>query len=279
MLLSIYTYVKNGLFHDLHVVDMLKHHLPLADEIVVNEGYSSDGTYEKIAAIDQKIRIFRTRWAEPNDTSAWYIPLKDASRQRCRGEWCLHLDADEFIPEWEFGPIREYLATAAEDLIPVRFLNFYANYKVYHARPEAVVWPARKMILHRNRPDVEFWGDGANVRIRGRKDDGGEPGRFTCHHFGTVRHPARLRQKWHVQGAMYHKKRRWFNLPAAVFNLLPHDWADPKFLDDLRIYEGPYVKAVVDNPGEFVRDGFRLYDYLKARAAHQTDGGRPVAGG
>jgi hypothetical protein len=266
MLLSVYTYVKDGLYHDLHVVDMLRHHLPLADEIVVNEGYSTDGTYERITRIDPKVRVFRSRWAPPADSHEWYVPLKDAARRECRGEWCLHLDADEFIPEWDFEDIRRYLSTAQEDLIPVRFVNFYANYKVYHRDPAAVKWPARKMILHRNRPDVEFWGDGANVRIRGRPfswECPREP--FTCHHFGTVRHPSRLRQKWRVQGTMYNHLRRWLPVPAFLFNIFPHDWKDPQFLGGLEVYEGPYVKAVRDNPDEFVRDQFRVLDLLARR--------------
>jgi hypothetical protein len=43
MKLSIYTIVKNGLYNDLHVEAMLRHHLPLADEIVINDGFSDDG--------------------------------------------------------------------------------------------------------------------------------------------------------------------------------------------------------------------------------------------
>jgi hypothetical protein len=268
MLLSVYTYVKNGLFNDLHAVDMLKHHLPLADEIIVNEGFSSDGTYEAISHIDSKIRIVRTHWNKPNNDKGWYIPLKDAARRHCQGKWCLHLDADEFIPEWEFDDLRNYLSTADESLIPIRFINFYGNYKVFHAHPEKVNWPLRKMILHRNIPEIEFWGDGANVRIRGVPFDwGSSQCSIACHHFGTVRHAARLRQKWHIQGQMYTKKRSWLRLPAFMFNWRPHDWMDPQFLDDLRVYGGPYIKAVRDNPDEFVRDRFQLVAELMAREA------------
>jgi hypothetical protein len=255
--------VKNGIFHDLHIVDMLKHHLPLADEIVVNEGYSNDGTYELISNIDPKIRIFRSNWDAPRDSFSWYIPLKDAARKQCKGKWCLHLDADEFIPEWEFAMIRDYIAHTEEDLLPVQFHNFYANYKVWHPDPAKVKWPPRKMILHRNLPDIEFWGDGANVRWKQQPVRWDTPGfQATCHHFGTVRHPARLREKWHVQGAMYQGIRRWFNWPSFLFNILPHDWKDPQFIHDLRIYDGPYIKAVRDNPQEFVRDDMKLYQFL-----------------
>jgi hypothetical protein len=265
MLLSIYTYVKNALFFDLHLVDMLKHHLPLADEIIVNEGYSTDKTYEAICNLDPKIKVQRNRWNQPAGTAAWYLDAKETAKRPCQGEWCFHLDADEFVPEWEFDEIRRYIASAKEDLIPVKFLNFYANYKVLHSDPAKVGWPARKMILHRNRPEIEFWGDGANIRMKGQEqlDWGTEPPKFTVHHFGSVRNAARLREKWHIQAGVYAQKKRWFHLPSFLFNWRPHDWRDPQFLDQLQTYEGPYVKAVNINPEEFVRDRFQMYNYLK----------------
>ena len=101
MKLSLYTYVRNGLHLDFHVVQMLKHHVPLADEIIVNEGYSTDGTYEAITSIDPKIQVFRTNWDAPTHYR-WYGERKDPARRRCTGDWCLFLDSDEFIPEWQF---------------------------------------------------------------------------------------------------------------------------------------------------------------------------------
>ena len=87
---------------------------------------------------------------------------------------------------------------------------------------------------------------------------------FTCHHFGCVRNPARLREKWrNMRGRLYNAEQPRFRLPSFLFNLFPHDWADPDYLPYLRVYDGPYVKAVRDNPAEFVRDGLKLYKYLK----------------
>src|SRR5215216_3686938 len=118
MRLSLYTFVRNGLRYDFHVVQMLKHHLGLADEIVVNEGYSTDGTYEQISSIDPRIRVFRSDWGAQQGMD-WYRSFKEAARQRCTGDWCLYLDCDEFIPEWQFGALRQRLEMATEDLIPI----------------------------------------------------------------------------------------------------------------------------------------------------------------
>jgi glycosyltransferase involved in cell wall biosynthesis len=263
MLLSIYTFVKNGLYYDYHVVDMLKHHLPLADEIIVNEGRSSDGTYEQISRLDPKIKVFRSEWGNPKDFS-WFVKFKDSARNLCKGEWCILLDCDEFIPEWEFQRIRDYLERAQEIMIPVQLINFYGNYKVFHSDPEKIGWPARKMIIHRNLPNMEVWGDGSNVRLKGQAFTWDvSPQHFLCHHFGFVRNPARLRQKWRNIQGLHAERPPWFRLPSFLFDWKPHDWMDPGFLCDLALYEGPLIRAVKQNPTEFIRDKELLTRYLR----------------
>ena len=267
MRLSLYTFVQNGLFYDYHTVEMLKHHLPLADEIIVNEGYSSDGTYEAITGIDPKVKVFRTGWGHARGLD-WFTRFKNEARLRCQGDWCILLDCDEFIPEWEFENIRSFIDQTSDIMASVRLLNFYGNYKVLHSNAEKVKWPARKMVLHRNIPEIEIWGDGSSVRLKGTVLDWScARAEFACHHFGMVRQAARLRQKWSFHGRLYTRKSMWFGFPSFLFDYRPHSWEDPRFLDDLAIFEGPYVKAVHDNPEEFVRDGLELYRLLKNRVA------------
>ena len=265
MKLSLYTYVRDGLRLDFHVVPMLRHHLGLADEIIVNEGRSTDGTYEAITAIDPKIQVFQTDWSAP-DHYRWYGERKEPARRRCTGDWCLFLDSDEFIPEWQFEPLRAYLASAREDLVPIEMVNFYGNYRVYHASPEAVHWPSRKVAIHRNVPEIEFWGDGSNVRIGSQEYVWPErPYRFSCHHFGFVRHASRLREKWRTQSRMYVRQRFRLPVPSFVFDLLPHRWEDPAYFAGLKPYEGPVIAAVRADPAEFTRDGGALYKRLTGR--------------
>src|SRR6478735_7906916 len=123
MKISLYTAMRNCLTADYPCVEMLRHHLPLADEIVVNEGFSTDGTFEAISNIDPKIRVMRTKWSKPSGED-WWIHFKDAARRACTGYWCVHLDSDEFIPEWEFDQIRKHLTTTSDMMIPVQFTNF-----------------------------------------------------------------------------------------------------------------------------------------------------------
>jgi glycosyltransferase involved in cell wall biosynthesis len=258
--LSLYTFVRNGLYFDFHVEAMLRHHLPLADEIVVDEGYSTDGTFEAISGIDAKIRIFRNEW-DRSDPAQWHIKFKNRARANCTGDWCVMLDCDEFIPEWEFSRLRSQIATANQNVLPVKFLHFYGNYKVHQARQDRPHPPPYGLRIHRNLDTIEVWGDGANVRERDNpvRVEGG-PEAIAVHHFGEVRNPARLRRKWRTQ-ARQHRAHdaRWDFVPGFVYDLLPHRWDDPDIVAHLHRYEGPYLKAVRDNPEEFVRDGFRLY--------------------
>jgi hypothetical protein len=267
MTISIYTFVRNGLFFDFHVVPMLRHHLALADEIVVNEGYSNDGTYEAISSLSEKIKVFQSEWGKATGID-WFPKFKNEARKRCTGDWCILLDCDEFIPEWEFDELRRFLEQTEDDLVPMNFLNFYGNYRVYHASPRKVGWAARNVRIHRNIPDIGVWGDGANVRSENPERARSCAERhFTCHHFGFVRNPARLRQKWRLQGQLYRGRRNWLTEPAVLFDLMPHDWRDPQFLEDLAIYEGPHIRPVLDDPAEFIRDDLSLYEIVRNRAS------------
>ena len=270
MKISIYTIVRNGLYFDYHIVQMLKHHLPFADEIIINEGYSTDGTYEKIKNLDPKIKIFRNEW-DLSGNATLYAEFKERARKQCAGDWCILLDCDEFIPEWEFDNIRERLKRSEENVFSMRYVHFYGNYRVYHDNPQKVGWVLFKQAIHRNMVEMEVWGDGSNVRLKGHQN---EPIRvsqpFECHHFGFVRHPARLRQKWRIQHKLlFEKTAKWDKTPGVVFDLLPHDWLDKDFIDNLAIYEGPVIKTVEEEPSEFIRDDMLLYNMLLSQKTRQ----------
>jgi len=265
MRLSIYTFVKDGLYYDFHVAAMLKHHLPLADEIIVNEGYSTDGTYEAIKDLDPKIKVHRFEW-DRSDPLHWHQKFKNQARKLCSGDWCILLDCDEFIPEWEFARLRDFLTKTDKVIIPVRFIHFYGNYRVFIGRPGKIT-PTLGMRIHRNLETIEVWGDGANVRL-GRKFDPPTPAdeSFECHHFGCVRKPSRLRQKWRTQAKQHNEKNpKWDWMPSFLFDLFPYSWEDQDSLDSLAIYDGPHIQAVRDNPDEFVRDRFKLVDIIARR--------------
>jgi glycosyltransferase involved in cell wall biosynthesis len=275
MKISVYTSVRNGIFFDFHVVEMLRHHVELADEIVVNEGYSDDGTYERIRDIDPKIRIYRNQW-DRSQPGAWWRTFGDEARRLCTGDWCIKLDCDEFIPEWEFDRLRRLLVTTDKRILPMRFLNFYANYRVINYRID----PHWKFVIHRNQPDAEVVGDGANVSLKSEPWGELPEDAIVCHHFGAVRDRARLRQKWRNDGMMRRRVARFDWLPGFVYDLLPHSWLDSDFVNDLTVYDGPFVREVRNNPAEFTRDDMRVYEFLtKKQPIRPRSGASPPGAG
>ncbi len=272
--LSLYTSVRDGLYFDYHIVEMIRHHLPLADEIIVHDGNSTDGTFEAISKISPKVRIIRSDWGPPSDFG-WISSFKNVARDLAGGDWCINIDCDEFIPEWEFESLRGFLSTTSLDVVPLKQINFYGNYKVYHAFPENVPWPSVKHNIHRNLPNLRVVGDGSNVGFVQEGVDllnigSSSDAMFTCHHFGFVRNPARLREKWrNILGNIYAKHfggtPKNLSIPAFVFDIFPHKWLDRQFLSDLRLYDGKYIGPVRDNPDEFVRDKYKTYDHLRVR--------------
>jgi glycosyltransferase involved in cell wall biosynthesis len=248
---------------------MIRHHLALADEIIVHDGMSDDGTFEAISSIDPKVRVIRSDWGAPSGFD-WITSFKNRARNEARGRWCINIDCDEFIPEWEFESLRAYIEDCKFDVCSLRQVNFYGNYRVFHAHPARVPWPDIKNNIHRNLPYIQVVGDGSNVEsVDPTKTMSVDPDvRFDCHHFGFVRNPARLRQKWrNVLGNIYSSsfggKRKLFKLPSFLFDLWPHSWLDEQFLSDLEIYDGPYIRTVLDNPAEFTRDKMQTLSYLR----------------
>jgi glycosyltransferase involved in cell wall biosynthesis len=265
--ISLYTFVKDGIYGDFHVVDMIRHHVPFADEIVVNEGFSTDGTYEAIKDISPKVKIVRNH-LDRSEPSAWLRKSKDQARRLCTGDWCVLMDCDEFLPEWEFDRLRSHMAATDKDVLTATYKHFYGNYKVVYDNPDRPFPPRHKRIAHRNRPDVEIYGDGSDVRIPALGAAAEDPSfAFEVHHFGEVRNAARLRHKWHIQGRR-DMGNRWSWVPGFVFDLLPHKWFDQDFVQYLQPYEGPYVAAVRGNPNEFVRDDFALFEAVRNRQRH-----------
>jgi glycosyltransferase involved in cell wall biosynthesis len=239
---------------------------------------STDGTYEAIRNIDPKIKIFRSNWDDHAGLD-WVNHFKDEARRRCTGDWCILLDADEFIPEWKFEKLRTTLAQTDAITLSTNLLNFYGNFRVYHSAPEKFRLPAVKRNIHRNRPDITMHGgDASSVTYPGETFTM-DPSESVCtlHHFGAVRKPARLRELWrNMRGRLYNAPPPRVQLPSWLFGWFPHDWRDPDFLPYLAIYPGPYCAAVRNDEAEFTRDGMQLYDYL-LKHGHMPDGSRASA--
>ena len=271
MKISLYTLAKNAIRLDFHLKAYLEHHLQYADEIVIVECYSKDKTLDVINnTLSNKIKLQRVTWTPTSS----YLEILDQARRLCTGDWCIKLDIDEFIPEWEWKKLRQYLEIVGDVIVPIKLLNFYGNYKVYHSEPEKSYWPHVKWPIHRNCDSYEVWGDSSNVRMTGKNNlfNRVDDRYFEVHHFGAVRYASKLREKWRTQAirnqkhtGMYKERSEIIDLPAFFYKVLRHNWLDKAFMDFLKIYDGPVMDVVRSSPEEFIRDNMKTYNYIKKK--------------
>ena len=202
MKLSIYTGVRNGLTLDFPIVEMLTHHLPLADEMIVNEGYSggwhlranfwtgSEGPHHQ-----EQLGPFRPFGLAPaiggGCPAGLHRRLVYQARLRRvhpgvgvqQGSRATRPHVSH-CPSCSFHPLLRKLPSGE------------------HQALEKSRWPRFGFRIHRNVVDIEVVGDGANIRQIGHDFPPVSDEWIECHHFGAVRDPARLRQKWRNDTAM-----------------------------------------------------------------------------
>jgi hypothetical protein len=75
--------------------------LPICDEFLISEGYSSDETFEvvqKMAKLNKKIKIFRQKWPSAQN---WNVigKMTNSLREKCKYDYILSIQANEIFHE------------------------------------------------------------------------------------------------------------------------------------------------------------------------------------
>src|ERR1019366_9266867 len=107
MLVSGFTVIRNAELMGYPVVQSIQSILPLVDEFVIGVGQSDDNTRKLIEGIgNSKIKIFDSYW-DTNQTSKGLILSQKTNEalEKCRGDWCFYLQADEVVHECDFAPL------------------------------------------------------------------------------------------------------------------------------------------------------------------------------
>ena len=139
MIVSAFTYVRNGFTYAYPFVESIKSLLPLADEYIVVIGKSNDGTREAVVALNNpKIKIVDTVWDEALRTGGKvFAQQANIGMDHCRtdADWLFHLQADEVLHEKELPLLRHALQqnvnnNAIEGLL-FPFVHFYGDYHHY----------------------------------------------------------------------------------------------------------------------------------------------------
>ncbi len=133
-MISGFIILKNVLVAGYPFVEAIASALPVCDEFLISEGYSTDGTYEvvqKIAKLNKKVKVLRQNWSNKK-TMTVLAEVTNAVRQNCKYNYILSVQANEVIHEQSV----EYLKALPEMCPKVRafclpFLELLWNYKFF----------------------------------------------------------------------------------------------------------------------------------------------------
>ena len=212
MIVSAFTFIKNGDILGYPFIESIKSVLPIVDEFVINVGDCEDQTLEKINNISSsKIKIIQSSWNENMvDRGFIYGQQKMIAQYSCSGDWLFYIEGDEIYHEKDLMHIREQLEVNLNEekveAIAFKFLHFYGNKNSYLNSPGWYRSEARiiKSSIRSYAPDGLFW----------LVLDSNKLGRYPraklldiyCYHYGWVRSEEEMNLKSHKIQKYWNKK-------------------------------------------------------------------------
>ena len=128
--ISAYTTVTNAIEREYCVEEAIHSVLRFADEVIVLDGGSTDGTLDLIFSIgDPRIKVYHMEWLH-NIGIGIYGIAKSLSLARCTSDWCVLFDADEVYHEMDSDKIKKIPQSVSDNIVALRFntVHFYKDY-------------------------------------------------------------------------------------------------------------------------------------------------------
>lgn len=212
MKVSAFTICRNAVSFDYPIVEVIRSALPIVDEFIVNVGQSEDGTRELIRSIgSDKVQILDSVWDDSMKQDGLLFSYEtNKALACCTGDWALYLQADEVLHEADHDVIRrslrEHLGNPAVLGFTFRYLHFYGDYRSVHP------WFYHRAVrIIRNDGQVESCGDAVGFWLKADQGwmqsvhkDRIRPSGATIYHYGWVKQPRVLLDKFRYQVARHH---------------------------------------------------------------------------
>jgi glycosyltransferase involved in cell wall biosynthesis len=211
--ISGFTLVRNGVKFDYPFLESLRSLLPLVDELVVNVGCGEDDTLNKVRQFASQEGMGKVVWFE----SHW--PLDDPEKkkggqilseqtnlalERCTGDWCIYLQADEVLHEDDVPKIQssmsKYLDTPEVEGLLFDYVHFYGSFDVVNCSRGAYRHEVRAI---RRSAGGRSIGDAQSFRKPNGKLKVVQTG-VRVFHYGWVRTPNAMKEKTFFMDQLYH---------------------------------------------------------------------------
>lgn len=212
--ISGFTLVRNGVQYDYPYLESLRSLLPLVDELVINVGVGDDATLERVREFADregqgKVQIFESRWPlnDPEKKKGGLILSEQTNLalDRCTGDWCVYLQADEVLHEDDATALRQrieqvHAAPRVEGLL-FDYVHFYGSFGVVQQTRSAY---RREVRCIRRASGGRSVGDAQSFR----KPDGSKLSVVRAgarvFHYGWVRTPEAMKEKTFFMDQLYH---------------------------------------------------------------------------
>ncbi len=206
--------IRNGERFDYPFIESLRSLLPLVDELIVNVGVGDDNTLNTIRRFSAneglgKISIFESVWPldDPEKRRGGRILAEQTNLalERCSGDWCLYLQADEILHEEDHEALREALRRGLDrpdvDGILFNYRHFYGSYDIIQDSRSAY---RREVRAIKRSSGARSVGDAQSFRLA----DGTKPrvlhSSARIFHYGWVRTPDAMKDKTTFMDSLYH---------------------------------------------------------------------------
>jgi hypothetical protein len=100
-MISGFIIVKDVLKPGYPFVEAIASALPICDEFLISDGYSTDGTYEvveRIAKMNSKVKVFRQEWPKEKKFTV-LAEVTNWIRAKCNGDYIFSIQANEVVHE------------------------------------------------------------------------------------------------------------------------------------------------------------------------------------
>ncbi len=214
MKVSGFTLVRNGTQFDYPYMESLKSLLPLVDELVVNVGIGDDDTLARVQKLANedgagKIKIFESKWPldDPEKKRGGLILSEQTNLalDRCTGDWCIYLQADEVLHEEDYPKIRQALQTYSSDSqvdgLLFDYVHFYGSFDVIQQTRSAY---RREVRIIKKSSGARSIGDAQSFRKVGHEKLQVAHCGAKIYHYGWVRPPEVMKEKTFFMDSLYH---------------------------------------------------------------------------
>lgn len=226
--ISVCFVIKNGLINGYPFWESLTSCLPLADEIIISEGYSTDGTYEALQRFmklhGQKVKMFRHEWSQYKSESGSVIAnVSQNAMSRCTKSWIYYLQADEIIHPRNIGVLKK-LVTSDYNSVCFNYNHFIGSWKPL---PHGSAAYSQAVRMVRKKSSIFLIGDGWNFGGRIGPTFGPDGIPKPIYHFGWV-FPRNMDLKKVEQSKIYPNMEEYRKNGAEAYQRILNGYAEEK---------------------------------------------------